>query len=333
MASDMGVHFTGFAAEYETTLDRAREMVSCFPPLLRGLAESLLPKLSEGEFSHIVALLPYWVADLLDGPESRHTDETGTLGLATLLGWWSCSIQDHLLDRELERPELLPLAMAFHAAAIRLLARLLPDDEAFWAAYQRLSLAAAEAHLWEQGRRFGSLADLDDRNFVPKTLDLDNLDRLADRSALLQLAVVAQCALRNHNPKHPRYEALMEMLRQYAIARQIGDDRTDWVEDLRNGRLNYVSVRIMRRMLETGAAQSYGELDANWMAGYFLYDDELFADVQRVAMTACQRAAQSIAGHDSVYLGELVSELAGRLECGYNAASYSRRKLKALFQT
>jgi hypothetical protein len=333
MASEMGVHFTGFAAEYETIVDRAREIVAGFPPLLRDLAEPLLPELGEWEFSHIVALLPYWVADLLDGPKSRHTDETGTLGLATLLGWWSYSIQDQLLDRDLDRPEILPLAMAFYAVAIRLLVRLLPGHEAFWAAYQRLSLTAAKARLWEQRRRFGSLADLDDRRFDPEALDLDNMDRLANRSALLQLAVVAQCALRNHDPEHPHCKALMEMLHHYAIARQIGDDRTDWVEDLQNGKLNYVSTRIVRRMMETGAAQSYAELDADWMAGYSLYDDELFADIQRVAMTACQRAAQTGAGHDSVYLGELVSELAERLKCGYKAASHSRRELRAFFQT
>lgn len=333
MASDLSVHFTDFAADYETILARAREMVSRFPPLLRDLAEPLLPELSEGEFSRIVALLPYWVADLLDGSESRHTDETGTLGLATLLGWWSYSIQDQLLDRDLERPELLPLAMAFRAAAIRLLAQILPGHEAFWTAYQRLSLTSAEAHLWEQRRHFRTFADLEAGTLEPGAFDLENLDRLADRSALLQLAVVAQCALRNHDTEHPRYQALTEMLRQYTIARQIGDDRTDWVEDLRNGRLNYASARTARRMVETGAAQSYAELDANWMAGYFLYDDELFAEIQRAAMTACQRAAQSIAGHDSAYLAELVSELAGRLECGYNAASHSRRKLKASFQT
>ena len=66
----------------------------------------------------------------------------------------------------------------------------------------------------------------------------ENLDRLADRSALLQLAVVAQLRLRGYGQVHPLGKALIEMLRHYAIARQIGDDLGDWVDDLRNGRPN-----------------------------------------------------------------------------------------------
>jgi hypothetical protein len=323
----LGVHFTDLTAEYETVLDRAREAVSGFPPLLRSLAEPLLPELAAGEFSHIVALLPYWVADLLDGPESRQIDETPTLAVANLLGWWSYLIQDELLDRDLDQPELLPLAMAFHAVAIRLMAQLLHADRSFWEAFERLSLTSAEAHCWEQRRQLRALASLDSQDLDPGTLDLDDLERMADRSALLQLAVVAQFALRGHGQEHPLCTALMAMLHHYTIARQIGDDRSDWVEDLQNGRLTYVSARIVRRMVETGAFQPHAELDANRMAGYFLYDDDLFADIQRVAMAACRLAAEAIAPHDSRYLDGLIARLAERLDRGYEAALASRCEL------
>ncbi len=357
MAAEHHAQFTAFAGEYQTILARARDTVAGFPPLLQAQAEPLLTELAQGSFSRIVALLPCWLADLLDsleppdansteanstdanpvefasagiepvpgtGPPSRF-EKVETLGLANLLGWWSYLIQDGLLDGELERPELLPLATAVHSAAVRLLAWLLPGDQVFWDAFEALSLTAAEAHCWEQGRRSG----LDGRVTVAAMAGFDNLDRLADRSALLQLVVVAELRLRGYDQEHPPGKALVEMLRQYAIARQIGDDLGDWVDDLRNGRLNYVSARIVQRMVETGAVESCAELDVERMAGFFLYDDELLTSIHQVTLSACRRARSSIAPYRSQHLEALVDELAERLERSYGAAVEGRRKLRA----
>lgn len=331
MAAERGAHAAAFTREYQAILVRAQETVAAFPPLLQALAEPFLPELARGSFSLIVALLPNWVADLLDRlepiPGTRPPspfDEAETLGLANLLGWWSYLIQDGLLDGDLERPELLTLAMALHAAAVRLLAQLLPGDQVFWDAFEALSLTAAEAHCWEQGWRSG----LDGRVAAAAMAGLDDPDRLANRSALLQLAVVAQLRLRGYDQEHPLGRALTEMLRHYAIARQIGDDLGDWVDDLRNGRLNYVSARIVQHMVEAGAVENGAELDIERMAGYFLYDDELLASVHGVAMAACHQTRQSIAPYRSRYLEALVDELATRLKRSYEAAVEGRRKLR-----
>jgi hypothetical protein len=154
---------------------------------------------------------------------------------------------------------------------------------------------------------------------------------MADLSALSQVPLVGQFALHGSRLEERRCVAPAQMPHQYSTAQQIADDRTDWLGDLQKGCLNYVSSLIASRMVEGGAAESYTKLDAHWIAGYFLYDDDLFAEIQQVALAACRRSAQSIAGTDSVYLGELVSELAGRLEVNYEAASDSRSKLRALF--
>jgi len=333
MTSAGSVHFTAYEAEYETILARARHAIACYPPLLRDLAEPLHPQWGEASFSRIVALLPYWVTGLLDQtlpPEGStrisRPDETEALALANLLGWWSCLIQDGLLDCEKDHAKFLPLSMALHASAIRLLTQLLPGHRSFWGALERLSLTSSEACAWEQQRRLEYLVDLDAAD--PGQRDLD---RLADRSSLLQLAVVAQFTLRGIEQEHPLCTALTEMLRHYAIARQIGDDRSDWAQDLQNGQLNHVSSRLARRMLASGAIESFAELDVERMMGHYLYDDELFASIQQEAMGACERAAQCIAPCRSRPLDSLVSDLAQQLEHGYRDTLESRRRLQAVF--
>jgi hypothetical protein len=353
MTSAGSVHFTAYQAEYEAVLARARHVVACYPPLLGDLAEPLHPQWGQAAFSRIVALLPYWVADLLDralplegSARLSRPEETKTLALANLLGWWSYLIQDGLLDRELEPAEFLPLSMALHASAVRLLTQLLPGHPSFWEAFERLSLSSSEACAWEQQRRLEYLNDLDAYGPGQRNRDRPHRGpaeqgragpaptdqgRIADRSSLLQLAVVAQFALRGLEQEHPLCTVLTKMLRHYAIARQIGDDRSDWAQDLQNGQLNHVSTRLARRMLATGAIESFAELDVERMMGHYLYDDELFASIQQEAMAACQRAAQCIAPYRSRPLDSLVSELAQQLERGYRDALESRRRLQAVF--
>ena len=321
---------TGYRATYDALLVRARRTVASYPPLLRDLAEPLITEWSAGSFSRIVALLPYWVADLLAQVlprESRTSlsrpEETETLALANLLGWWSHLIQDGILDREPDRAELLPLSAALHASAIRLLAHLLPNQAYFWEAFERYSLATSEACVWEQERRLDRLD--------PDKDTAAELGWIATRTSLLQLAVVAQFALRGLGQEHPLCTALTGMLRHYSIARQIGDDRSDWAQDLQSGRLNYVSSRLARRMLVTGAVASFAELDAERMMGYYLCDDELFASIQQEAIAACRGAAACIAPYGSRPLDSLVSDLAWQLERGYQDALESRQALQALF--
>ncbi|MFN2219407.1 MAG: hypothetical protein ACK2UA_12430 [Anaerolineae bacterium] len=333
MTSAGSMHGTAYEADYQAVLARAGSTVAGFPPALRSVAEPMLPQWGEASFSRIVALLPYWIADLLDrspprdaGPPIPHPGDTETLALANLLGWWSYLIQDELIDGDLDPGEFLPLSMALHASAVSQLAQLLPGDRAFWGTFECLSLASSEASAWEQRLRLDYLKD---RTTIDP--DLVDPDRLADRSALLQLAVVAQFALRGLDREHPLYAALGEMLRHYAIARQIADDRSDWVQDLQNGQVNFVSVRILRRMLEIGAIESLAELDVERMVGYTLYDEALFAGIQQEAIDACRRAAQCIAPYRSRLLDSLVSDLAHDLERNHQVARKSRRQVQAVF--
>ena len=344
------VHFAAYQAEYEAVLARARHAVACYPPLLRDLAKPLLPQWGKASFSRIVALLPFWVADLLDQAlpleGGSPPEETETLALANLLGWWSHLIQDGFLDREPDHAELLPLSTALHASALRLLAHLLPHQTVFWEVFERLSLATSEACAWEQQRRLEKLADLDSASSGPADqgracppltgpssacLALADQGRVADRSSLLQLAVVAQFSLRGLEQEHSLCTALIGMLRHYAIARQIGDDRSDWAQDLQNGQLNHVSCQIARRMMASGSVESFVELDVERMMGYYLHDDELFAGIQQEAMEACQRAAQCIAPYGSQPLNSLVADLSQQLERGYREALERRRALQAVF--
>lgn len=337
MSAVEDVHLTAFATEYEATCARARELVAGFPPHLQALAAPRLTPWAESPFSGVVTLLPYWVDDLLeednspaDPQLSSQPMETQTLGLACLLGWWSYLIQDELLDGDLARADLLPLSMALHAAALRLLQRLLPGDPVFWDAFGALSLAMAEAHCWEQHLHLATLTSLEVQGLAPAPDQLDDLERLAGRSALLHLPVVAVLTLRNQPPAHPLSRSLGTMVQHYAIARQITDDRADCLEDLRKGRLNYVSGSLVRRLRESGAIQSYTELDPDRLAGQFLYDDELFVDIQQVALRACEVALKALAPYKARFLRALVAQQARQLQESYETALATRRRLRAL---
>lgn len=274
MSAVEGMHLAAFATEYASLLARARESSAGFSPLLRALAEPLLPQWGASSFSWVVAPLPFWVNDLLDeldAPTDNRSvpppDEVRPLGLAYLLGWWAYLLQDELLDRDLDRVDLIPLSMTLHATAVRLLQGLLPGHQGFWDAFRALSLTMAEAHSWEQRFDLQALAHLESRGLAPEPCQLNDLERLADRSTLLHLAAIGSLSLRGYPRSHPLGLSLTGMLRHYAIAQQIGDDRADCLEDLRKGRLNYVSACIVRRMREANVIQSYAELDADWLAG------------------------------------------------------------------
>ncbi len=338
MSAVEGAHLTAFATTYEAILARAKETIISLPPHLRALAGPRLPLWADSTFSRIVALLPFWVDDLLDevhAPmDSLRPSEPAdieTLSLACLLGWWSYLLQDELLDRDLACVDLLPLSMALHATAVRLLQGLLPGHQAFWDAFEALSLAMAEAQAWEQRLHLASLASLDSQGLAPAPDQLDDRDRLADRSALLHLPVSGMLALRDHPPAHPLSHSLAQMVRHYAIARQIGDDRADCLQDLHKGRLNYVSAGIVRSLWEANVLRSYADLDAEWLAGQFLCDDDLFAEFHQVALGACQAAVQNLATYNARFLRALVDQQARQLQQSYDSSLVTHRQWRALF--
>jgi hypothetical protein len=328
---------TAFETEYGAIVARAGEIITGFGPHLRALAGPWRPQWAESTFSRVVSLLPFWVEDLLvedqpaaGSPLALEPTEIKTLSLACLLGWWSYLLQDELLDRDLACVDLLPLSTALHVAAVHLLQRLLPEHQSFWDAFEALSLAMAEANAWEQCLDLAVLAKLESQGLAPEPEQLDDLERLADRAALLQLPVIGVLALRDQSPAHPPSHSLAEMVRHFAIARQIGDDRADCLGDLRKGRLNHVSASMVRRMWQANVVQSYAELDADWLAGRFLYDDELFADIHQVALGACHAAAQSLAPFQARLLRGLIDQQARQLQQGYEAALVTRQKVRSM---
>jgi hypothetical protein len=335
-----GVHLAAFETEYEAILGRAREIISSFPPHLRFLAGPPLPLWAGFTFSRIVALFPFWVDDLLTEVHSPANSlppsdpaAIETLGLACLLGWWSYLLQDELLDQDLVQVDLLPLSIALHATATRLLQGLVPGHQAFWEAFEHLSLTMAEAQAREQHLHLPALCDLESQGSAPAPDQLYELEHLADQSALLHLPVVGTLALRGLPATHPLAQSLAEMVRQYAIARQIGDDRADCLQDLGKGRLNYVSACIVQRLWAAGAIQSYADLDAEWLASQFLSDDELFAGLQQVALDACQAAIGTLAAYKARFLRELVNRQAEQLQQSYESALGARHRWRSLFPT
>ena len=93
------------------------------------------------------------------------------------------------------------------------------------------------------------------------------------------------------------------------------------------------SSRIGARMIYDPAGQRvllFG--GSHYDNGYTLYNDDILAAIQQMALDACQRASASIAPYDARYLDALIDELAAQLEDSFQAALESWRKFRDAFQ-
>jgi hypothetical protein len=92
-----------------------------------------------------------------------------------------------------------------------------------------------------------------------------------------------------------------------------------------------MSASVVRRLCETNVIQSYADLDAEWLAGQFLYDDELFTASHQMALRACEAATQSLSGYNAYFLRALVDQQARQLQQSYETTLVTRRRWRALF--
>ena len=307
-------HYHAIVAEIYSEIER-------FAPPLQALARPFFERLTQGEFSRVVALLPAWLADLAPvDPIISHK-----LGVAHLYGWWYYAVQDDLLDGSAPAAALLGghLALLKMVETYRALGLV---DSPCWADFERLALTSAEHYALELQTRFATLAEL-----TPERLALVTVEFIMGRGAPFYFNTLAQLHLAGFAPDAPLRHDLLATLRCFTAARQIGDDAGDWLADLRAGQLNYVSARMILDMYARGLISSATDLDLERLIGYQTGAEEFWAEIERTHQQLCQQALDRLGHYGESRIGALIQRQMATDAKHWAAGRAYRARVRELF--
>lgn len=303
--------------EYEAIAAILRDEVSAYPPALRALATPALEQLLAGEFSQLAALLPRWLADLAPAPAPT----LRSLGAAGLWLWWYADALDATLDGA--SPAALLAGQQALLRALALYRGLGLADTPAWADLEARALASAEAYTRELRSRGRDPAAL-----APDALADWTPELLMDRAAPFAFSAAALLTLAGAPPDDPRRAGIEAALRLLAAARQIADDAGDWLEDLREGRLNYVSAALIRRFC---AAEPAAELNLERLVGYHLRDEPFWEELERNHAEMCADALGRLRPYGPCALAGLVQRQLDTDRAQWERMRAGRAGLRAVF--
>jgi hypothetical protein len=225
---------------YAQITAEAAASVAALPAELRNAAGPVLTRMVRGDINHEVILLPHFFAQSLKTLPRVPLAKFRQLGLANLYGWTAYTLYDDILDGS--DPRLLPLASATLRWSLTAFSSAVPN-----AAYQKFVqetfTVIDNANAWEMLHcRFGVANGKVTIGPLPR---FGKLDKLAERSLGHALTPLGILALQGIMPDDPRAAALLQALKHYLAARQIGDDMRDWQEDLHAGQCSYVVAALL----------------------------------------------------------------------------------------
>ena len=306
-------HYQAIVADIEARLET-------YPPHLRTIAQHFFAELWPGEFSQVVALLPYWVADLAPvSPQTCHC-----LGVTHLYGWWYYAAQDEMLDQQAE-PRL---SLAAHLALLDMVAgyrRLGITQAPIWAEYERLAVDSAEHYALELSTRFNHWAELTPDRLLHWTVEL-----IIARAGPFYFNTMAQCRLAGIPADSPLNEVLINALAYFGAARQINDDAADWLNDLQQGQLNYVSAQFLLYLHAQGIDYA-NELDLHRLAGRQLTADDFWAEMAHQTQSLTQQALDCLQPYGPCQLEALIRYEMQRSRESWALAQTQRANLRGLF--
>jgi hypothetical protein len=267
------------SALYAAILADVEGFVESFAPPLRTILAAALAPMRERAFVRLAALLPAHLADLV--PVAP--DISRRLGLANFYTGWYYHAQDDLLDGQATADSWLVGHVVF-AQAIETYRALDLIHTPVWPEFQHLGHRSANAYAQELHQRFAGLDALSAEQLAAFSLDF-----ILDRVAPLFFNPLAQLYLAGIPAHAERAQDLLEALRCWAAARQLADDASDWLDDLKAGQLNYVAARMIERW------PAGGERTLERLATFQLTADECWSAIERTAQTLSQRALDRLA--------------------------------------
>ncbi|MEI7769072.1 MAG: hypothetical protein WCI67_03735 [Chloroflexales bacterium] len=294
--------------------------VATYPSALRQLCAPALGPLLSGEFSQLSALLPAWLCDIIPLGD----DQLDALGAAGLWLWWYASALDGLIDADLPAAAM-PGAQQALLRALAIYGGLGLSGTPAWDDLQARALLAADAYAREIATREAAPADLSDQQ-----LALWGTDLLVDRAAPFAFALTAQLQLAGAGADDPRRADLALALRALTAARQIADDAADWLADLQRGQLNSASAGLIRHYRAERAGQA-GTLSVAQLAGYEIYAEGYWAQVEQAYASLCRQALDRLGPYGDCRLRGLILHQQRSDSAGWARLCERRARVRKLF--
>jgi hypothetical protein len=306
---------------YQSFLANVQAFIDGLAPQLRATGRTFFEHHVDGSFSQIAALLPNWLVDLL--PVS--SEVSYQLGLAQLFGWWYYCAQDALLDGEARAEVLLSAHLAF-IRAIDIFRRLGLDAPACWQEFHHLTHLSAAHYALELQTRFADVSELS----VDRVALID-VEFLMKRAAPVSFGVVAQAHLVGLEPETRLGQDVIAALRCLMGIRQIVDDAGDWLADLRRGRLNYVSARLLRRNFSSGLSAGGVSTDLESLVGQLVLDETFWTEIEGTTGRLGRQARKYLARYGPCRFQGIIEDQLSQLDQLWATGQANRSKLRRLF--
>ncbi|HSX34556.1 MAG TPA: hypothetical protein VLF62_02845, partial [Candidatus Saccharimonadales bacterium] len=161
---------------------------------------------------------------------------------ANMHGWAAYTIYDDLLDASGDI-RMLPLANAYMRLSFDGFLQAVPSAPSYHSFVRSVFNRIDAANTWEATncRFVASGRSL----HIAQLPDYGSQQQLAERSLGHALPVMAILASQGVPPTDTRVRLLLRALAHYLIARQLGDDVTDWESDLRAGQCSAVVAHML----------------------------------------------------------------------------------------
>jgi hypothetical protein len=303
------------SALYAAILADVDAFVAGFAPPMRATLATALEPMRERAFVRMMALLPAMLADL--APVAP--DVARRLGLAHFYTGWYYHAQDDLLDGQATADSWLVGHVVF-GQIIETYRALDLIHTPVWPEFQRLGHRSANAYALELHQRFAGLGALGADQLAAFSLEF-----ILDRVAPLFFNPLAQLYLAGIPAHAERAQDVLEALRCWAAARQVGDDASDWLDDLKAGQLNYVSARLIE------CWPAGGERTLERLATFQLTAEECWTTIEHTARSLSQRAADRLASYGPSRLHALVTQQVAEQSAHWPAMRAQRAAFQALF--
>jgi hypothetical protein len=207
-----------------------------------GIQQRIIAEFTTIEKIPMVLELPSLFLEHIDAryKSIHHQDCIDQLILANALGWIGYTLYDDIMDGDRSVLDI-PTASICIKEVSRIFQSITSSEVVF-----RILNGIDTANYWEHAKckrpMIGSILSLSEQ--LP-----DYSDRLilAQKSLGVSLAPLILILISDHSDKSREADALESFFRHYLIARQLNDDAHDWLDDLKKGFLNSVSVIIINQ--------------------------------------------------------------------------------------